>query len=486
MDSYEIAFRNKLAQKFSCGSIDKGCSLSFFAYFTMQIEINIGDKMAEPRLYRGMRDYLPEQMILREKIIDTIRGIFRKWGYLPLETPAIELLDTLLGKYGDEADKLIYHIEHEDGLGLRYDLTVPLSRVVALNAQTLPSPFRRYQIQPVWRAERAQKQKGRFREFVQCDVDVVGSTSPITDAEILSITCQALDALGFEKYAVLVNHREILRGLIEFSGFAADEEFAVLRVIDKWDKIGRQNVFDELCERFPREKVTEIVELVDMPLEGCNEHRLSEMKKIDTDRITKGCANLRKILDFTTAFGISTGKIIFSPRMARGLDYYTGAIFETILPNLPEMGSLTGGGRYDGLIGSFAKGREFPACGTSLGLDRIVSAMDELGMLGKEKTFTKVLIAQFSDEFAKNASKLACVLREASIECEIFPDAKKIGRQFEYADKWSIPFVALIGEDEAAEDKCKLKNLKTGEQFVMTFAQTAEFVASFYRASCCS
>lgn len=418
------------------------------------------------RLYRGMRDFLPEEMIPREEITAKIKEVFRRWGYVPIETPAIELLETLLGKYGDEADKLIYEIKHKDGLGLRYDLTVPLARVIAMYGQNLPMPFRRYQIQPVWRAERSQKQKGRFREFIQCDVDIIGTSSPIADAEILAISAEILSNLGFERYKILLNHRQILRGLVNYAGFDEKNELFVLRSIDKWDKIGKEAVREELAEKsFKKESIDRIFELIE--IDETNWNLLVELSKIDNQRVKNGVKNLRKILEYLSAVGVGQDVVQVTPRMARGLDYYTGAIFETVLPNLPSMGSLTGGGRYDDLIGMFSGKGKIPACGTTIGLDRIISALQELDKFPKAHTFTKVLVAQFSKALSNEALNFAHKLRSVGIPTEVFPEPKKLSKQFSYANKWNIPYVVLIGEDEVEEELCTLKDMSSGQQRVI-------------------
>ncbi|MCD6595278.1 histidine--tRNA ligase [bacterium] len=428
------------------------------------------------RLYRGMRDFLPRQMISREEIQEKIRKIFRRWGYVPIETPAIELLDTLHGKYGSDADKLIYKLEHSDGLGLRYDLTVPLARVIALYDQQLPKPFRRYQIQPVWRAERAQKQKGRFREFVQCDVDIIGTESPIADAEILAISAEILTDLGLRDFKILINHRQILRGLVHISGFASDDEFSVLRSIDKWDKIGKDGVREELAKKgFERKSIDKIFELISV--DDTNWNLLSDMSKIGDERVKAGVDNIRRILEYLASLGFGQDIVEFSPRMARGLDYYTGAIFETILPELPDMGSLTGGGRYDELIGLFSGKGKIPACGTTIGLDRILSAMEELKMFPDSHTYTKVLVAQFSAQLSSSALIFSQKLRSVNIPTEMFPEPKKLAKQFAYANKWNIPFVVLIGEDEAKQELCVLKDMKTGRQRTVSQNQAIRILA---------
>ncbi len=422
--------------------------------------------MSEARLYRGMRDFLPNFMIPRERILEQIRKIFQRWGYVPIETPAIELLSTLLGKYGDDADKLIYRLEHSDGLGLRYDLTVPLARVIALYKQDLPKPFRRYQIQPVWRAERAQKQKGRFREFIQCDVDIIGTSTPIADAEIIAISAEILKLLGFKDFQIILNHRKILRGLVHLAGFDSKDEISVLRSLDKWDKIGENGVMKELDSKgYSAASSKKLFELV--AEESGNWEMLANFAKLSDERISEGVLNIQKILEHLSSLGVGQDAIKFSPRMARGLDYYTGAIFEASLPELPNMGSLTGGGRYDNLIGMFSKGEQIPACGTTIGIDRILAAMDELNLIPDAHTNTKVMVAMFSDELAAESLTFAQKLRKIGIETEVFPEPKKLGKQFAYADKWKIPYVIIIGEDEAKEGLCLLKELSSGQQRII-------------------
>lgn len=431
--------------------------------------------MEKPRLYRGMRDYLPQEMILRENVIEKIRKIFRNWGYVPLETPAIELLSTLLGKYGDEADKLIYKLEHEDGLGLRYDLTVPLARVVALYENELPRPFRRYQIQPVWRAERAQKQKGRFREFVQCDVDIIGTESPTADAEIIAIVAQTLSELGFRDFAILLNHRQILRGIIELAGFSQENEATILRSIDKWDKIGKSGVEMELREKgFEKDQIEEIFQLAEK--EGNNWELLSHFASLGDEKIELGVKNIQTILQSLSLLGVGQDVVQFSPRMARGLDYYTGAIFEAYLTNIPQLGSVSGGGRYDNLIGMFSEKR-VPACGVTVGLDRIITAMLELGLVPECYTYTKVLVTIFSEKLRGEAINLSHNLRKAGVQVELYPEPAKLSKQFAYADKLKIPFVIVIGEEESANSLCVLKDMSTGQQRILSQAEAVRILA---------
>ena len=430
--------------------------------------------MSKPRLYRGMRDFLPHQAIARERVLDTIKEVFKLWGYVPIETPAIELLDTLLGKYGGEADKLIYRLDHPDQLGLRYDLTVPLARFFAQHRHELPKPFRRYQIQSVWRAERAQKQKGRFREFVQCDVDIVGSDSPLADAEILAITIETLTALGFSDFKVLLNHRKILFGLVRQAGFSENEELSVLRSVDKWDKIGLDGVVEELTDKgFERANVEKLISILNTDDDGRS--LLEVFASSEDESISYGARNLLRILDILSMMGDYQRYIEFTPRMARGLDYYTGAIFETVLESLPNMGSITGGGRFDDLIGMFV-GERIPACGTTVGLDRILAAMEELGLLPKTKTQAVVMVALFSEEYTSAAIKLAQEFRKANIPAEMFIEPKKLGKQFEYANKWGIPYVALVGEDEAKSGLCVIKDMSTGEQFKLKPEEAVKFI----------
>ncbi len=404
-----------------------------------------------------MRDYLPEDMIPRENLMAKIKETFRLWGFVPVETPAIELTEILnASKMGTEATKLIYHIVHDDGLALRYDLTVPIARLYAANRRELGQPFKRYQIQPVWRAERAQPKQGRFREFYQCDVDILATKSLVADAEIVSLAAAVLDDIGFEDIDIQVNHRQLLHGMVEYAGFDADAEMSVCQSMDKLDKIGEDGVKKELlAKEYKEEHIQKLFELKDYSIE--------DFKDIDNERLQKGIRELDEFFSYLEFFENSSS-IHFSPSLARGLDYYTGIIFEAQSKALPKIGSLAGGGRYDELIGVFDK-QDIPAVGITIGLDRILVAAHKAGLLEKKQTITKVMIAYFSDNTLEDAIKTANKLRRAGISSEAYLQNKKMGKQFSYADRLNIPFVIVIGPDEAKDDIAQIKIMATGEQF---------------------
>jgi histidyl-tRNA synthetase len=427
------------------------------------------------RVFKGARDFLPEQMLHRERIMETMRTVFKKYGFAPLETPAIEYLDVLTGKYGEDADRLIYRLDYKpgtkDAAALHYDLTVPFSRVVAMNPD-LPLPFKRYQMQPVWRADRPQPHQGRFREFYQCDIDAVGSTSMLIDAEMVAITAEILSSLGFSTFLIKINNRKILNGITQYAGLSSDLTQEVCRSIDKLDKMPWAEVEKELSEKSigaaAVEKLGQLMQQ-QLTLESL------EAALHDVAIAVEGIAETRQLFDYLRALGVDERHYTFDLSLARGLDYYTGPIFETKLTDQPHMGSLTGGGRYDGLIGMLS-GREMPAVGTTLGLDRIFTAMQQLKMLEEVKTSTRVLVANFAEDTLSNVIHIAAALRKAGIATEIFPDAAKMKKQFAYADKKGIPFVAILGATEIAQGTISLKDLKNGEQEVLSLEEVIERV----------
>jgi histidyl-tRNA synthetase len=418
----------------------------------------------KPRLFKGSRDFLPEQMLHRERIVDSMKKIFRKYGFAPLETPAIEYLDVLSGKYGDEADKLIYKLNYKTGTvdeaALHYDLTVPLSRVVAMNAD-LPLPFKRYQVQPVWRADRPQPHQGRFREFYQCDCDVIGSNSPIVDAELLAITCEVLQTLGFKDFVVKINNRKILNGITQYVGLPSTATQNICRCIDKLDKVPWSDVEEELQQyNYATSTMHKLKDLF-----HDNDISLSQLRSLlsEIPEALDGISELESIFGYLKIWGIDDSNYVFDIALARGLDYYTGPIFETKLPKHPHIGSLTGGGRYDTMIGMFT-GKDLPAVGTTLGLDRIFTAMQQLDMLENVSTHTKVLIANFSASTLEYNLKLLSILRNNNIAAEIFPESSKLKKQFMYAERKGIRFMIIAGDDEVVNSMYNLKNLSTGEQ----------------------
>ncbi|HUM51482.1 MAG TPA: histidine--tRNA ligase [Chitinophagales bacterium] len=417
----------------------------------------------QARIFKGTRDFFPEQMLHRERILQVMRATFKKYGFAPLETPAIEYLDVLTGKYGEDADRLIYKLNYKvgqkDEAALHYDLTVPFSRAVAMQTD-LPLPFKRYQMQPVWRADRPQPHQGRFREFYQCDADCVGSESMIIDAEMIAITYEILSQLNIPDFIIKINNRKILNGITQFIGLDNSHLADVCNAIDKLDKVEWIEVEKELIEKSI--SATSIEKLHQLLIKNLSLDLLkTELNSIDIAQ--QGIAELQELFSYLAIFNIPETHYKFDISLARGLDYYTGPIFETKLPKHPHMGSLNGGGRYNGLIASFG-GKDIPAVGTSLGLDRIFTAMQQLNLLDDVKTSTKVLVGNFGEATLAASLKLVTDLRANNINTEFYPDADKLKKQFGYCDKKKIPFMCIIGEEEMTANVITLKNLQNSEQ----------------------
>ena len=420
-------------------------------------------KNIKPRLYKGTRDFLPEQMIKRNYVIDIIKNIFEKFGFDPLETPAMELWETLSGKYGEEGDRLTYRFidRGKREVGLRYDLTVPLSRVIALYPE-ISKPFKRYQIQPVWRADKPQK--GRFREFYQCDIDIVGSTSMLADAEIISALYNVLIALKFKKFTIRINSRKILSGITEISGASLEKEAEVARSIDKFDKIGLKGVREELITRGIKscgaDKILQV-----LGIEGSNKDRLRKLTDLLKTSKTglAGIKEIEDLLNYLKMLEVPEQQILFDLYLARGLDYYTGPIYETVVDE-PRIGSITGGGRYDNLIGLFS-GQNQPATGSSIGLERIITVMDELKMFPDDlKTSVEVLITVFDTSCLPYSIKIANLLRQENINCDLYSGESKLRGQFGLANDRNIPIAVVAGPDEIKINNVNIKNMRTGKQ----------------------
>lgn len=414
----------------------------------------------KPRILKGFRDCLPKEMIQRERMISTIKRCFERHGFSPLSTPALEYSEILTGKYGDEGDKLLYRFTDNGGrdVALRYDLTVPLARLIG-QYRDIVLPLRRYQIAEVWRAEKPAR--GRFREFIQCDVDIVGASSPIADAEIISAGIDALLSLGLSNFTVRINHRGILNAVLIAKGITEKEkQIMALRALDKLEKQGLENILKELRETAGLDERTLACFTVFL---NC----LNDLRNLDSLEGIEAAENLRETLKILSNSGFGD-YIEFDPTIARGLDYYTGAIFETSLNDLPGFGSVMSGGRYNKLIGMFAR-HDIPAVGISIGLDRLFSALVELKMTEERETVTKVLICPAGSSLALYAASIARKLRDSGINTEIYhnpPD--KIGKQIGYAGRKGIPFVVILGEKELQEGRCSLKDLGSGEQKYLT------------------
>ena len=414
----------------------------------------------------GTRDFLPEDVRRREHVVGVIRSVYERYGFEPLETPAFENIETLLGKYGEEGNKLIFKIlrrgEHEGtgdvDLALRYDLTVPLARVMAQYRSVLPRFFKRYQIQPVWRADRPAR--GRFREFYQCDIDAIGSTSPVVEAEILAAVSDVLSTLGFDDFVIRLNHRRLLASLLRASGVPDSLHESALVAIDKRDKIGADGVRAELVTRGISDLAAARCVSV---FEGGGGEAAIRAKLLPGDN--DGHATLSEILtimELATAAGAQS--MVLDTSLARGLSYYTGAIMEVAVPDLA--GSLGGGGRYDNLVGMFL-GRDVPACGFSLGMERIIVVMTERGMFppAVSGVAVDVMIAFMNDDLRADALRLATECRKQRLRVELFPEGgRKLDKALKYAGSRRVPFLAILGEDERAKGEVAIRDLAARHQ----------------------
>ena len=420
---------------------------------------------------RGMRDFLPEDVRRREHVIDVITRVYERYGFEPLETPAVENLETLLGKYGDEGNKLIYKIlkrgEHEKSgeadLALRYDLTVPLARVVAHHQARLPRLFKRYQIQPVWRADRPAR--GRFREFYQCDVDALGSTAPVVEAELCAAVADALLELGFTDFRIRLNHRQLLASVLRAAAIPEPLHGKAMVALDKLDKVGPDGVRAEMHQGgVSEESSTGLLRA----FEQLKDPGLRDVTGFDDEGIA-AFGNLTAIQSLVVGTS-AEGHVERDPSLARGLSYYTGAIVEVNVADLA--GSLGGGGRYDNLVGMFS-GQSIPACGFSLGLERILVVMGERGMFPATLPTAPadVMVALFDTSATGPSLQLANRLRAQGLRVLVYPDADKLGKQIKYADGRGIPFVALLGTDEIAAGTVTVKNLAAQTQ--LTYEQSA-------------
>ena len=417
-----------------------------------------------PQVLRGMRDYLPTRMILRQYVVDVLRDVFERFGFEPLETPAIEYAETLEGKFGEEADKLIYRFEDRGGrrVGLRYDLTVPLARVVAMYPD-LVKPFKRYQIAPVWRAEKPQR--GRYREFYQCDVDIVGSASTLADAEVVLVADFALGQLGFSRFRIKLNNRKLLAALAQYAGVPGEHIGDIYRAIDKLEKVGQEAVRDEL-RRYgvPSVAISRLLELVQIQGEPAAILSQARESLAALPKGLEGIDELEQMVTHLRQMDVAAERLQVDLSMVRGLGYYTGPIFEVVVEE-PKIGSICGGGRYDGLVGLLG-GQNLPAVGVSFGLERIIDVLEELELATERvaKTKTGVLVTLFGPETRSESLGLVSELRRVGINAEVFLGPERLPNQLRYASRKGIPYVAVLGPDEVARGVVLVKDMATGEQ----------------------
>jgi histidyl-tRNA synthetase len=450
--------------------------------------------MSKPGIPKGTRDFGPREMARRNHIFSVIRRVFEAYGFVQIETPAMENLSTLTGKYGEEGDQLIFKIlnngdfltkaDHEaiaandskstafsiSKKALRYDLTVPFARFVVMNQNDLAFPFRRYQIQPVWRGDRPGR--GRYQEFFQCDVDIVGTDSLLCEVELIRIFDRALTELRIPNFAIHLNNRKVLAGIAEMAG-VTDRLGDLTIAIDKLDKIGRDGVEDELRQRgFSDVEITAVA-----PLFGINGERSEVLAVLEAALAAseiglKGVAELRTVVEHVERLGFQTAKLVIDPTLARGLDYYTGAIFEVKVSDAP-VGSICGGGRYDDLTGIFGL-KGLSGVGISFGADRIYDVMEHFELFPTNADVsTEVLIVNFDAATEADDLALAENLRSAGLRCELYPEPTKLKKQLKYANDKQIPFVVMAGDEERAKGVVTLKNMQSGEQFELAPADLA-------------
>ena|SRR3989344_126722 len=431
-------------------------------------QTNSNKNMVKFQTVKGMRDFLPEDMIKREYVISSIRRIFEKYGFDPLETPAVEYAELLEGKYGEE-EKLIYKFKDkaERNLALRYDLTVPLSRIIA-SKPDLTKPFKRYQISRVWRYDNVQK--GRYREIWQCDIDIIGCKSMLAEAELIAAFTEILEGLKFKKYYIYINNRKILDGIARYANVPEDKIKDVFISLDKYEKIGKQGVINELKGRGIEEKsIEKIIKITE--IKGASTLILDRLEK--TIGINEGIQELRQLMQNLKKLNIKP-RYLVNLTLARGLDYYTGPIFEIYIEE-PKIGSLGGGGRYDKLIGKLSNNQDIPATGFSLGLDRLIDVLNELNLLQDKKTLTDVFIANVSEKNLKYSMNIATILRRNNIKSQFDLNSRDLNKQLNFANSLGIPFVIIVGDDEIKKKEVKIKNMKKGKESKIKISGIIDF-----------
>ena len=431
--------------------------------------------MIEPRTLPGFMELLPEDQIKFNSMMDKIRKSYEKFGFLPIDTPIIEMSDVLLAKAGGETEKQIYRFNKgENDLALRFDLTVPLAKYVCEYFNDITFPFKRYQIGKVYRGERPQK--GRYREFYQCDIDIIGdgSLSIINDAEMPSVIYTTIKELGFDKFTIRINNRKLLNGLfaeLELTEKSTD----IMRIIDKLEKIGKENVIKCLQDLdVPNEKIESIIKFIE--IDGNNDEKIKALEKLQFSNETfiQGLNEIKDVVKYVRLFGVPESNFKVDLTIARGLDYYTGTVYETFLDDYREIGSVCSGGRYDNLAG-FYTDRKLPGVGVSIGLTRLFYKLNELNIVKEEEqSISKILVVSMDEKYQNKALETADALRKAGINTDVYLEDKKIKAKFKYADKLKIPYVAVIGESEAEHGTVSLKNMVSGEQEELTVEEVIE------------
>jgi histidyl-tRNA synthetase len=438
--------------------------------------------LIESRTLKGFRDYPPEVMIPREKLLERTRQVYRSYGFAPMDTPALEYTEILLGKGGEESDRLIYRfLDHgQRDVALRFDLTVPFARFAAQNIGKLGTPFKRYAMGPVWRGENTAH--GRFREFWQCDFDTIGTTSNASDIETALVIHDLFRALGFERFEVRVNNRMVLNGVLESLGLAG-QSVLVLRALDKLPKVGADAVIAEMEQGgVSKDQGRQLLRLAGM--EGSNAEILERLRKEfgDNPKAAEGTARLTELMQVAGQAGIDEQRIRLDLAIARGLDYYTGTIYETFLLDLPSIGSVCSGGRYDNLAGLYTK-QHLPGVGASLGLDRLLSAMEELKLLPRTATPAAVLIIQFQADFLGQYQRMARTLRAEGIATEVYPEVRKMAPQFKYAENRGFRIGLIAGPEEIAQGVWKVKDLAQRTEVTVAAAEVAATIRAILEKS---
>lgn len=448
--------------------------------------------MIEPRTLKGFRDQLPAQALARERVLDVARRVYRSYGFAPIDTPALEYLEILTGKGSAETDKQLYRFTDHGGreVGLRFDLTVPFARFCAQHVASLGTPFKRYHMATVWRGENTQR--GRYREFMQCDFDTIGTTSPVADLETVLVVHDLLAAIGIERFTIRLNDRRVLGGVLAGLGLAA-RSTDVLRSLDKLGKATREAVAAELAGHgVPADAVDKLLGMAE--LAGAPADVLAALEGLVAGSASgrAGVAALRALLAGVQAAGVAAGRVVVDPSIARGLDYYTGIVLESFLDDLPTLGSICSGGRYDDLAGLYTK-QPLPGVGASLGIDRLLAGLEELGKLSPVETPADVFLVFFDEAHLADYLRIAAALRAAGVAVEFFPEAKRVGQQLKVAAKKGFPVALLIGSDEFAAGTAQCKLLATqqsttidwhGDLHVLVDAVQSQLIPRAGSASC--